>query len=199
MSWGVSFMLFRMLAPLQMAAGRVASLWNRCRGTTNGHSADSYVHRYQYDVGFLQSDSSEEASNPGIARSRRRLRQLGIGAIASHPLRVTHFSFFERFVLATNPAHPWAEWLRGLPITSDEPATAAELDDLGKNKLPFMPPTSGLVEQYIDCLRWGDIDPNVNKDLPSPDESPKHRGGTIPCLCERNRLNMQRDGRSRSD
>merc|ERR1712166_1369731 len=183
-SWGVTWMLFRVASVITLGlADRVVEKWTRCTGKTDKHVADSYVHRYHYEVGFLQDDHAEEAANPGIAAARRRTRQLGLGKIKSHPDRVTKFAIFERFVLERCPNHPWAAWLRGLPVQGNDPLDEADWQDMVANRVAFVPPTKGLVEQYIDSLRWGNIDPAVhssfqdNAELPS--NKPVHKGGTI--------------------
>ena len=89
-SWGVTWMLFRVASVITLGlSDRVVEEWTRCTGKTDKHVADSYVHRYHYEVGFLQDDHAEEAENPGLAAARRRTRQLGLGKIKSHPDRVT--------------------------------------------------------------------------------------------------------------
>ena len=82
-------MLFQFLFDVAVAADRKGKSWVRCSGTKGGHVADSIVHRYDFEVGFLTPNSAEEDSNHRIKAANRRLRQLGIGRIPSHAQRVT--------------------------------------------------------------------------------------------------------------
>ena len=94
-AWGVVFMLFRLPIQLAATAGRKAVGYVRCSGTVEGHVADSAVHRYEYEVGFLTASRTEEDSNPAIKNANRLIRQLGIGPIKSHDQRVTKWALFE--------------------------------------------------------------------------------------------------------
>jgi hypothetical protein len=182
-SWGVPFMLFRLLTPMYLAAQRVVQHFSRCSGREPDHMADSYVHRYHYEVGFLADDDAEERANAEIQAARRRTRQLGIGQIKSHDQRVTNFAIFERWVLERMPQHEWAQWLLQLEVRGEEPLHEDELNGLAQDKQKFMAPSKALVETYIDALRFGDIDlsshSSFDNNLPIPDFKPLHKGGTV--------------------
>ena len=86
-SWGSRFMIFRILVNLVVAVGAVPRwVWQRCSGTTKAHVSDSYVYRYEREVGFLRADAAEEAADAGIRAARERLRQDNAGAPPPAPM-----------------------------------------------------------------------------------------------------------------
>ena len=59
LAWGATCMLFRILITIA-ETGR--SIWHRCSGKERGHDHDSFVYRYEREVGFMRADAAEEAS-----------------------------------------------------------------------------------------------------------------------------------------
>ena len=171
--WGAPFMIFRVLLGIVTTVASVDTvrwLWQRCTGTTEGHVSDSFVYRYEREVGFLRRDAAEEAADARIAAARERLRQDNAGKIKSHDQRVNRFSYFERYCLDKHPDHEWCVWLRSLGNGGDHTPDEATLAELRRDRLEFMAPTEGLVTAYAQALR-------NNPDGDSYIEM--HKGGTI--------------------
>ena len=180
--YGVPFMLFRVLVHCSVSAAK--RFWQSCTSTTEGHVADSYVHRYDREIGFANlasrsqqqywgDDDSAEPEDAEVAATEREARSSGAGKNKSHAQRVTRMSQFERYVLDRHPASKWAKWLLGLGVGGEQPLLEDTVQHLKAEAKTFVPPPVDLVRAYIINLRKDRLGAKAQV------EKPDHKGGTI--------------------
>lgn len=147
-------MLFRLFVQVACNVAATPFIWmsQRCSGTEPHHDPDSYVYRYEREVGFKRADAAEEAADARIRAARNKLRQKGDGKIKSHDQRVARFALFERYCLEKHSDHAWSKWLLSLGSQGEKPQSESEIAERKEDQVTFEAPTEGLVTAYAQAL-----------------------------------------------
>jgi hypothetical protein len=157
LSWGASFMLFRVLVSVPLAVGLTASsMWQRCSSSVIGRVADSYCHRYDREMGFSGGEEEDNRArmDPRVARADQLITDQGLGKNESHHQRVMKWSIFERYCLERHPTDPWTMWLQGLAVSGDEDPGLEQLQHRRQNeeRQSFRAPPVSLVTTFMMYL-----------------------------------------------